>query len=1142
MIKYLFTMLFSAGLVFTHAQSIGDTIKVQTLEFSDITKRRGWYVFPSDTNQYHKILMYYTLKCDAATTQDNFACGEWDYTTYTNLYQHENVNAPYYYLQNSNPDTIYYNNNPSYELYQSYDYSIVYDNIINETTSNIGNGNLNITEPFSTDFALGRGQYLLTAVDLNAAGLTAGEINKIALDVTTIGEQLKNIKIKIKNTVLTELTPSLYETDSLTTVYAGSSSTSLSGLNTFNFQGPFNWDGISNIVIDFSYTNNYAGNVYNGNLNYQVTGDDYASNIGILSSENGYLDFEGDDIIDVPSSVFNDIDSAITISFWCYGDPEKMPFNAYIFEGRDANGYRVVNCHLPWSNSRVYWDAGNDAGSSYDRVDQLANFDDFAGKWNHWAFTKNVLTGEMITYLNGSVFMSATGKTKLMEGIEKFRIGGTASSGYNGVYDGKIDEFRIWNTALDQTIIQNWMYKNIDSSHPNYSHLQAAYSFNELSGLFAFDYTGNSNTAELLGLPEWKLQEGGNVFMNVAQTTNRPFMAITQGNYVYHLDSVIITDTLINSPISIIETNPYVDMNSSGISTNVVDTIFAYEGGYQYTYDPNGQPIDSTYVPIDNTLINQYGQTTHQLQNYVTPYGIGLNLGPDGFRWVYDVTDYAPLFHDTLEISAGNQQELIDLKFMMIKGVPPRDVIDFETIWLGDYQHSNIANDISMPAVDVLMNPSASQYKIKTRTTGHWFGGFQNCAEFCPKHHNLSINGTQQFEWLNWKTCANNPVISQGGTWIYDRAGWCPGTFGDTYDHNITPFVTPGSIESLDYGMETTSGGMEGNYRTTVQLVSYGDYNFQNDAGVIDIIAPNNWEFHNRHNPMCDNTKIMIENTGEQTLTSAVIHYWICGGPHEIYEWTGSLEFGEKEEVVLPIPDQSFWDHAQYCKRFIVQITEVNSTADEYFHNNVYVTDFEAPPTYPADIFLWTITNNAAFENELYVKDDQGNVVFSRTNFQNATHYKDTLSLSPGCYRLELLDSDHDGLSFFANNDGSGYLRIREVGGGTLKQFDSDFGDKIVHYFTVGYTLNEKEKYQSVSIQALPNPSASIINIELDGFGKEVTFKLYDAFGKLILSKQLFSLDYTIRTAVDLTEYEKGIYFIKVADGDKVRVKKLIKN
>ena len=45
-----------------------------------------------------------------------------------------------------------------------------------------------------------------------------------------------------------------------------------------------------------------------------------------------------------------------------------------------------------------------------------------------------------------------------------------------------------------------------------------------------------------------------------------------------------------------------------------------------------------------------------------------------------------------------------------------------------DYGHANIANDISMPAVDVLLNPSATHHKIKTRTTGHWFGGFQNCA------------------------------------------------------------------------------------------------------------------------------------------------------------------------------------------------------------------------------------------------------------------------------------------------------------------------------------------------------------------------------------------------------------------------------
>ena len=45
--------------------------------------------------------MYYTLKCDAATTQDNYPCGEWDYTTYTRLYDHKNINSPYYFYKKS---------------------------------------------------------------------------------------------------------------------------------------------------------------------------------------------------------------------------------------------------------------------------------------------------------------------------------------------------------------------------------------------------------------------------------------------------------------------------------------------------------------------------------------------------------------------------------------------------------------------------------------------------------------------------------------------------------------------------------------------------------------------------------------------------------------------------------------------------------------------------------------------------------------------------------------------------------------------------------------------------------------------------------------------------------------------------------
>ena len=74
-----------------------------------------------------------------------------------------------------------------------------------------------------------------------------------------------------------------------------------------------------------------------------------------------------------------------------------------------------------------------------------------------------------------------------------------------------------------------------------------------------------------------------------------------------------------------------------------------------------------------------------------------------------------------------------------------------------------------------------------------------------------------------------------------------------------------------------------------------------------------------------------------------------------------------------------------------------------------------------------------------FVTDVDGNEVFSRISFQNNTLYKDTLTLDPGCYKIELIDTDHDGLNFFANNDGAGYFQIRKPSGAPLAGFDSDF-------------------------------------------------------------------------------------------------------
>ena len=373
----------------------------------------------------------------------------------------------------------------------------------------------------------------------------------------------------MKPTNLSTLSDSTYLADNFTLVYDNANWQQPQSIATFNFLQPFYWDGSSNIIIDFSFSS------LTNTSSYITISDSIGSNIGLLQNFNGHLDFKDDEIVDLPASVFANIDSAITVSFWCYGDENLMPFNSYIFEGRDANGYRVINCHLPWSNSRVYWDAGNNGTGSYDRVHELANLNDYSGKWNHWAFTKDVATGEMNAFLNGSLFMSAASKTRLMSGITKFRIGGNAAANFNGAYDGKIDEFRVWSTALDSTTIQSWMNKTVNNNHPYFNHLQAAYNFDQESGFIAYDYSINARHGTLLGLPKWEASDLSKRAFNIIETTIRPQINFYTGNYQTHLDSNLVNDTTFYAPISIVETHPYVDMNVAGISKNIIDTIYA---------------------------------------------------------------------------------------------------------------------------------------------------------------------------------------------------------------------------------------------------------------------------------------------------------------------------------------------------------------------------------------------------------------------------------------------------------------------------------------------------------------------------------------------------------------------------------------
>lgn len=1142
--KILLLFVFSvASSLFSRAQQ-HDTIVVQTFTYG--SPQNAWFVFPPDTTSYEKILMHYKLKCNPA---QNPACGEWDYLTYTYLYNHTGVldstlyTAPSFTVSGLSPDTFSFMNSPSYSYFPHFQQYIVFTDTTSVSEINVG-GIIPFPsdETFRSSQSDSRAQYLWKASELSAAGIVAGNITGLGFDISSLGSELKNLQIRIKHSLLDSLTPESYETFGFQTVYFLNTTFSTSGIKRLDFLTPFAWNGTSNLVIDVSFDNVSTG------ISNSVLGDNTGWSSGIVSgNSDGFLDFEGPDYVQVPSAAFAQIDSFITIMFWQYGNTQLQPQADMLFEGVNAEGQRVLNVHLPWDNGNIYWDAGNASG--FDRIELGAQPAQYEGKWNHWAFTKNAVTGSMKIFLNGNLFHSGTGMTRRMNGVVNFKIGSAANGTYN--YDGFIDEFSLWKKDLDAATIQQWMKKNIDNSHPFYNDLVLYYPFNETSGTIALDAGINGFHGTLAGLPARKTIPGSEIFRNFSSTQQRPFLLMIQSEYQSYIDSLLVIDTLENNPLQIFV---YADSLNPLTAT---DTLLAWETYYTFTFDNNGNATDSIFVLPDDTLFlniwEYYGApfeiiNRYEIGRFITPYGIGLTLH-DGFTWIYDVSDFEPLLHDSVHLSAGNWQELLDVKFEFITGTPAREVLSVQNMWNGDYGLPNF--DQHVTAKRILMNPAASQFRLKTVASGHGFGNDpQNCAEFCPKRHYVKVNGATVNDFLLWKECASNALYPQGGTWVYDRAGWCPGDKVNIYNTELTPYVIAGDSATLDYDIQS---GNAGNYVFESQLISYSTPAFTLDAAVEDIISPSVKDEYYRENPICSGPKIIIKNNGTSVLTSLSISYGVVGGTSATQQWTGNLAFLETETVQLGALDWTGIDNGQ--GKFTVSVSNPNGENDQYLHNNSMQSDFVIPRILDHRFVVWTRSNNYPYENSWTLKDENGTVLYSRDNMSANTTYYDTVDLATGCYILEVIDEGEDGMKWWANSgQGTGYVRLRSAtSSATLENFDSkwtitgnasqyrgDFGSGFKFHFTTGFGLAVPETAFQPEVFIYPNPSQGIFTVDvLLNKNETAQIEVSDVSGRLVCQTQFIGSDFYSQK-IDLNPCTSGFYFVNVKTKNFSTTKKIV--
>jgi hypothetical protein len=231
-------------------------------------------------------------------------------------------------------------------------------------------------------------------------------------------------------------------------------------------------------------------------------------------------------------------------------------------------------------------------------------------------------------------------------------------------------------------------------------------------------------------------------------------------------------------------------------------------------------------------------------------------------------------------------------------------------------------------------------------------------------------------------------------------------------------------------------------------LIGYGNVNHKLDAAVDQIISPNTWEYFGRLNPICGNPVIVIQNRGEQTLTSLTITYGVEGATPSTFEWKGALPFLGKDTVALPIPA---WGGGDEKTTFRATVSAPNGGTDEYASNDMLATTYEPAPSYYNDVTVVLKTNN--FANEQYswsLKKIDGTTVASGSNLESNKLYELSYKLDDGCYEFIFENRLGYGLDFWflRSQLGSGSLSLRS-GNVPLKNFEPDFGNRVWHQFRV---------------------------------------------------------------------------------------------
>lgn len=506
---------------------------------------------------------------------------------------------------------------------------------------------------------------------------------------------------------------------------------------------------------------------------------------------------------------------------------------------------------------------------------------------------------------------------------------------------------------------------------------------------------------------------------------------------------------------------------------------------------PDGGCSDWDYSINVVLRSNKDGKTMdYQLGRMITPYSGWYNRGDNTTKWdhiwSWNITEYYPLLTDTVEIVMqyeGYQDGFLattDFIFTQDNEHKKKDnrFIDVEQIYYSYYPfgRQDTTIDEYLGEKKVTLPKGTKKVLSRLQISGHGGDTLNAAAEFLKKSFVYVANENVVDNHAVWRDdCGCNPIQPQGGTWIYKRAGWCPGTKVEEHYYDLTPFVENNELNiKMLFEYYNAQGLGEPGYQIANELFFLGDKHYNH----VDI-------------------KDMDGDT------------YGAGRDNNIVE-----------------------SETHYLPNKFNLVMKTNSMADDKYSVLEGVTreknkecNKKGEPCHEKKMSCEK-KGEISYEKKLY----------ERSQMYPNTQYVQKVEVKDGNYLIRIEDDGCDGLSWWANQEqGEGYVLIYdETMTKVLETFEPDFGCKMEYPFVATSDIN-KVKHSQDKLTTLfdkDNNSLRVILFNKDNKENEMEVKIVNRKTKQEVFSKTYSKQSTFDETIDCQSYENGFYVIQVKCGD----------